>query len=195
MPHVGSDSSDFEKLQIAFSEITSKFGSVNNILEAFGLSEMPMAQRYGILFGVLVFTFTVASVVALLVLGGSFERIAEQAETGEATLQEGYKSRLGRALLLERLLDHRERLLTSNYPDSPKPKEGKTRLSKMLMNKAPPRDDVSAIVDDDATKIQLKVKGQRAEVMVGYKENFVVAYRKCQDQPGGKFEFIASMDL
>jgi hypothetical protein len=195
MPHIGSDHSDFEKLQNAFADLTSKFGSPDNILEAFGLSEMPMAQRYGILFGVLVFVFTVSSVVALLVLGGSFKRIAEQAETGEATLQEGYKSRLGRALLLERLLDSRERLLNSNYPDRPKPKERKTNLTKMLLNVPPPKDNVSSFVDEDATKIQVKVKGQRAEVMVGYKENFVVAYRKCQDQPGGEFEFIGSIYL
>ena len=100
-----------------------------------------------------------------------------------------------KGLLLERLLDHRERLLNSNYPDRPKSKEGKTNLTKMLLNKAPPKDDVSAIVDDNATKIQLKAKGLRAEIMVGYKENFVVAYRKCQDQPGGKFEFMVSVKL
>ena len=54
---------DLEKLQKAFSELTENFGSVENILDAFGLSDMPTAQRYGIIFGFLVFTGTVLSLI------------------------------------------------------------------------------------------------------------------------------------
>ena len=101
------ETSDFEKLKMALDEVSSKFGSLEDILEAFGLADMPMAQRYGIMFGCLVFIFTITAVLTLLTLGGSFRRIVEQAETGKSTVEEGYQSRLGRALLLERLLDSR----------------------------------------------------------------------------------------
>lgn len=189
MPYSSAgQSSDFEKLQMAFHDITSKFGSFDNFLEAFGLASMPTAQRYGILFGCLVFIFTVASVLALLVLGGSFKRMAEQATTGEATITEGYRSRLERSLLLERLLDSRHRMLTQNYPNREQRTEGKTNLTKMLLNVPLPEESksIAALVDDNSTKGQVNKKGQRADCMEGYKENFVIAYRKCQDKPGGK---------
>jgi hypothetical protein len=147
---------------------------------------MPTAQRYGILFGSLVFLFTIASVLALLVLGGSFERMADEADTGKNAIQTDYKARQERPLLLERLLGARERLLEKNYPTRPKRKEQRTNLTKMLMNVPPPKDS-PGLVDDNEAKKAVNKKKQRADVMVGYKENFVTAYRKCQDKPGGKF--------
>jgi Tfp pilus assembly protein PilO len=183
MPHPNVDSSDFEKLQLAFHDITTKFGSFENILEAFGLANMPVAQRYGILFGCLVFMGTVIAVGSLLVMGGSFERMAEQADTGKTTMETDYRARMERPMLLERLLDARERLL-QNHPDRPQRKERCTKLTQMLMNIPPPK-EVPTLVDDNEAKKAVNQKGLRAEVMAGYKENFVLAYRKCQDKPGG----------
>lgn len=185
MPHANADSSDFEKLQMAFQEITTKFGSVEDILEAFGLAEMPRAQRYGVLMGCVVFTCTVSAVFALLIFGGSFKRMEQQEQTGEATIESNYKARADRPLLLERLLGDRERLLSLNYPDREQPKARRTRLTKMLMSIPPPK-DIPEVVDDSAAKQAVNKKKDRAEQMNGYKENFVWAYRKCQDKPGGK---------
>ena len=186
MSYANSETSDFEKLQLAFNEITAKFGSVEDILEAFGLADMPKAQRYGVLMGCVVFFCTVTAVIALLVFGGSFQRIAEQSQTGEATIESDYKVRQDRPLLLERLLDARERLLSLNYPDRVKRKERRTGLTKMLLNIPPPKDAPSDIVEDNSTKVAVNKKLDRAEVMEGFKENFIWAYRKCQDRPGGK---------
>ena len=186
MPQVNPDASDFEKLQIAFQEITQKFGSVNDILEAFGLAELPTAQRYGILFGFIVFTLTVSTVMALLVFGGSFRRIAEQAKTGTTSVESDYKVRLKRPLLLERLLEAQEWLESENYPDRPGRTLERTNLSKMLCS-VPPHTAKEDKKNEKQTKNAMQSKDNRAAVMVGYKQNFVIAYRKCQDKPGGTF--------
>lgn len=177
MPYsAAAETSDFEKLQLAFSEITRSFGSVESVLEAFGLSELPTAQRYGILIGALVFLVTVTSVLALLVLGGSFQRIAEQQKTGSVTIAHDFKARLDRPLLLERLLDARQRMMKENYPNSYKRREGITNLTRMLLNVPPPP------------------KGTKAEKdKTGYMNNYIVAYRKCQDKPGGEY-FYCMLD-
>lgn len=185
MSYSNADTSDFEKLQQALREVFTKFGSVEDILEAFGLASLPTAQRYGVLMGCIVFTCTVAAVFALLVFGGSFKRIAEQTQTGEATLETDYKARQGRPLLLERLLDARKRLLAENYPDREQRKDRRTRLTKMLMGIPPPK-DIPGVVDDAEAKRSVNKKQDRAEQMEGFKENFAWAYRKCQDQPGGE---------
>eukprot|EP00568_Trieres_chinensis_P012233 CAMPEP_0183303602 /NCGR_PEP_ID=MMETSP0160_2-20130417/8975_1 /TAXON_ID=2839 ORGANISM="Odontella Sinensis, Strain Grunow 1884" /NCGR_SAMPLE_ID=MMETSP0160_2 /ASSEMBLY_ACC=CAM_ASM_000250 /LENGTH=78 /DNA_ID=CAMNT_0025466525 /DNA_START=275 /DNA_END=507 /DNA_ORIENTATION=+ len=70
-------SSDSEKLLLALREIRN-FASLDGILEYTGLGDMPPAQRYGILFGTVVFSLTIGTVLALLVLGGTFDRISEQ---------------------------------------------------------------------------------------------------------------------
>jgi Na+/pantothenate symporter len=163
-----AETGDFEKLQLAFKELTSTFGSMENLLEAFGLADLPSAQRYGIIFGFLVFVGTVTAVLALLTLGGSFERMAEQTKTGSVTIAHDFKARMDRPLLLERLLDSRERLMRQNYPNRAQRKEGCTNLTKTLLNIPPPKNAKSE--KDDKT---------------GYMKNYVVAYRKCQDQPGG----------
>lgn len=185
MPQVNPDASDFEKLQLAFQEITSKLGSVHDVLEAFGLAELPMAQRYGILFGCIVFSLTVAAVAALLVFGGTFKRIAEQTKAGTTSVQSDYKVRLQRPLLLERLLDAQERLLRENYPNRPRRTERRTNLAKML-NSTPPHKEGEDKLDEKETHAAINSKDNRAAVMVGYKQNFVMGYRKCQDKPGGE---------
>jgi len=170
MPYsAGADTSDLEKLQLAFVEITKSFGSIENLLEAFGLADLPTAQRYGILIGTLIFISTVTVVGALLLFGGSFQRIAEQQKTGSHTISHDFQTRLDRPLLLERLLDSRERMMQQNYPNATKRKEGPTALTKMLLNIPPPPKGTT--VDKDETY---------------YLSNYIVAYRKCQDKPGGE---------
>ena len=187
MPQVNPEASDYEKLQLAFQEITKKFGSINDILEAFGLAELPTAQRYGILFGIIVFTLTVSTVIALLVFGGTFRRIAEQAETGKTSVESDYKIRLKRPLLLERLLEAQERLERENYPDRPSRSFNKqTNLSKML-NSIPPPNANEDTKNEKETKNDIQSKDNRAASAVGYKQNFIIGYRKCQDKPGGTF--------
>lgn len=158
-----SDQSDSEKLLQAFQELSVAFGSWNNILEAFGLLNMPTAQRYGIVFGCITFVVTVSTVLGLLTFGGSFRRMAEQAQDG-VTIPHAYTARSERALLLERLLDARERML-QHYPLPQKVNKGFSSLTKLLLN-------------------DHKENGAR-EFPEGYQNNYEVAYRKCQDAPGG----------
>lgn len=182
-PEVG----DLEKLRKAFSEITRNFGSVDSLLDAIGLSDMPVAQRYGIVFGFLVFTGTVTTVLALLTFGGSFQRIAEQAETGEATVLSASEARKKRALLLEQLLEGRERMRL-RYPKPPTTSEP-TPLTKLLLTQAPDAPlDSSSVNDADKTSKGKTQKGEKARyIPPHYVENYTEAYRRCQDRPGGKF--------
>lgn len=158
-----SGQSDSEKLLQAFQELIDAFGSWNNILEAFGLLNMPTAQRYGIVFGCITFIVTVSTVIGLLTFGGSFKRIAEQAQD-DVTIPHAHTARAGRALLLERLLDARERML-QYYPSPQIVSEGFSSLTKLLLN-------------------DHKQAGAQ-EFPEGYQNNYEVAYRKCQDAPGG----------
>jgi hypothetical protein len=185
MPHANADTSDFEKLQMAFQDVTAKFGSIEDILVAFGLADMPKAQRYGVLMGCIVFSCTVGAVLALLAFGGSFKRIAEQTQTGDYTIESDFQTRQDRPLLLERLIDARERLLAENYPDRKQRKNRRTNLTKMLLGVPPPK-DIPGVVDDNGAKQSVGKKQDRAAEMEGFKENFAWAYRKCQDQPGGE---------
>jgi len=108
--------SDFDKLRQAlsflqFTSLTSWFGTL-------GLADLPRAQRYGILFGFLTFVSTIIAVFVLLMLGGSFNRIKEQAKNGgKPLLPEIIQMRKNRPLLLERLLEARDWMLRTNYPD------------------------------------------------------------------------------
>ena len=173
------DAGDLAKLQQAFSEIWATFGSVDNLLEAFGLSDLPVAQRYGIVIGCIVFVGTVTAVLSLLVLGGSFRRIAEQATTGSTTIPADYRARLDRPLLLEHLLDARERLLRQNYPKQVAARKlGRTNLTNMLLTVRPPPKGTSEKQDK-----------------TGYMKNYVVAYRKCQDKPGGTYQWLRSVRM
>jgi hypothetical protein len=187
MPQVNPNASDFEKLQLALQEITSKFGSLEDILHAFGLAELPTAQRYGILFGFLVFTATVSAVVALMIFGGTFQRIAEQTETGKVSVESDYRVRLERPLLLERLLEAREWLLQQNYSNNqPQRTEKMTNLTQMLCSVPPPKENGKN--KDNEQNEAFDFSNQRSEGMVGYKQNYFMGYRKCQDKPGGGYE-------
>lgn len=180
MSQVNPDMGDLEKLQQAFQEITKSFGSVESILEAFGLSSLPVAQRYGILFGFLVFAVTVSTVLALLTFGGTFKRILEQNSTGKPSVETDYRVRLERPLLLERLISAQERMTKLNYPNRYERKEGFTNLTKMLSSVAPPKRDEQKKAET------FDFSNQNAANMVGYKQNYFMGYRKCQDKPGGE---------
>lgn len=179
---------DFEKLQIAFREISGKFGSVDDLLRAFGLADMPQAQRYGVMFGCIVFLLTITAVLTLLTLGGSFKRIAEQAETGESTLLTAAEARQQRALLLERLLEGRERMVRQ-YPDPPTTDKA-THLTTMLLNDAPesPLDEFELNENGDSanTGTTRAAAKKTRYIPEFYEENYIDAYRKCQDRPGGR---------
>lgn len=208
---MNADTSDFEKLTTAVSSLTA-ISSFDDILEAFGLLSLPTAQRYGIMFGMLVFTFTVTAVITLLILGGSFKRIAEQSQTGGATIPDAVTARANRALLLERLLEARERMTRENYPEESEggkiangngtsEKQRFTNLTKMLMNVAPSLEKVGEV--SNLVSEEEKFKSKKAEkatasaneqqkreeilrcIPEGYEENYVTAYRKCQEKPGG----------
>ena len=172
------ETSDFEKLTKAFGDVAVIFGSWESLLDSFGLLHMPVAQRWGILFGCVTFTCTILTVFCLLTFGGSFRRIAEQ-QTGDVTIPHAHQARAQRALLLERLLDARERMM-QYYPPIPIVSEGFTNLTKMLMNAHP------KIITSDADE---KKEGDTTvvrEYPEGYQDNYQVAYRLCQDAPGGE---------
>jgi hypothetical protein len=168
---MSAQSSDFEKLHKAYEQITANFGSLDNILEAFGLANMPAAQRYGIMFGCLTFVCTLAAVASLLIFGGSFTRIAEQEQSGDATIPHAHMARAERALLLERLLDARERMM--QYYPAKQIAKGFTSLTKMLL--------IVHVENDNGDE----KKGSELPYPDGYKENYEAGYRKCQDTPGG----------
>ena len=225
---INPESDDLDKLKDALRSILESVSSFDNLLAAFGLHDMPRAQKYGILFGVIVFTCTVAAVITLLVLGGSFKRIAEQSGSGEATVPDAVTARSGRPLLLERLLEAREWMMKTNYPTTNDgkhcDKDGHTNLTKMLLNVAPNVEkikEIHSLVDDDdndvndgaagksepGSNVDQEKKGKsgggffgfgggskkkvapteqiRKYIPEGYEENYVRAYRKCQDKPGG----------
>lgn len=197
----GNDVDDLEKLRKAAAEIVARFGSMDNLLESLGLSDMPTAQRYGILFGFVVFTLTLAAVLALLVFGGSFQRLTEQSEAaGQPTTPlTAHDVRSQRALLLEELLASRERMLKQNYPP-PAVTEGLTNLTSMLLNEAPRILRSSSgsgggsgigigIGSDNHNKESKDAdnNGNNYYIPPLYQENYEHAYRKCQDRPGGAY--------
>jgi len=179
MPYSNDEVDDLVKLRMAFAEVVAKFASIDDILEAFGLADLPQAQRYGILFGCLVFTLTVVSVISLLIFGGSFKRIAQQAETGEVTIVSASDARAQRALLLETLLEGRERMLRNYKPA--KKTTGLTNLTTMLMNEAPGHSHALLVEDKEAKN------EDASHIPPHYQENYELAYRKCQDRPGGTY--------
>ena len=196
-PSHNSELSDLEKVLKSLSFITS-INSINDVFEAFGLDTLPTAQRYGILFGIATFTLTITTVMTLLILGGSFKRIAEQATGGGSTIPAAIEERLNRPLLLERLLDSQERMI-QNYPAETLT-EGLTNLTKMLMNVAPDvrkaQETMASLVQEedqilkeDVVKFSKEMEAKKKEIQKfipeGYEANYIKAYRKCQDKPGG----------
>ena len=207
MPYnTATASSDWEKLQLVWREMSQKMGSLHDILEAFGVADLPVAQRYGILFGCLVFVITVSSVIVLLVVGGSFRRMAEQSEAGTTCITPS-EARAQRPLLLESLLESRERLLR-RYQQQQKQKQQSrssshlyTPLTRLLLQQAPDApleddDDDDVDTDENATPNQdpskhtnknnsTSSKGERY-IPPMYQEHYLEAYRTCQDKPGGE---------
>eukprot|EP00978_Attheya_sp_CCMP212_P009014 scaffold21210_cov53-Attheya_sp.AAC.7 len=175
-----NNGSDLDKLWLALSSLTS-IQTLDDILEAFGLKDMPAAQRYGIMFGCMTFTFTITAVVSLLFLGGTFKRIQEQSETGTATIPDAITARVDRPLLLERLLEARERLMKNDA--SPPTQEGLTNLTKTILNVGP---RVEVVNESGKSKTSSKKQEVRRHIPPGYEANYLTAYRKCQDKPGGK---------
>ncbi len=111
---------------------------------------------------------TVIAVLSLLTFGGTWKRIEEQAKFGaSATAPDSIKQRKQRALLMERLLESREWMLRTNYPETNKDRgdnEKLTPLTTMLMMEAP---------------IMEKITKE-------YEDNYKAAYLRCQDKPGGE---------
>ncbi|GFH54479.1 hypothetical protein CTEN210_10955 [Chaetoceros tenuissimus] len=181
-----SELSDLEKVLKSLEFITS-VRSFDDVLSIFGLDNLPTAQKYGIIFGIITFTVTVSAVLALLVMGGSFKRIAEQAKTGGVSMPDAIEERVTRPLLLERLLEAQEFLL-KKYPAVQKT-EGMTPLMKMLVNIAP---DVAKAQEMTANfmvknESDKKKKDEKLKAFIpeGYEQNYISAYRRCQDKPGG----------
>jgi hypothetical protein len=181
MPQM-NDSSDFDKLKQAFKTLTGHVSSSDDLLNAFGLANMPAAQRYGIMFGFIVFLFTIAAVVSLLFLGGSFARMQEQTESGEVTVPDPVAARSGRPLLLERLLEARQYMLTTNYAP-PVTTTDATNLMKMILNVPIQSGQVTDLTDESSDKR----KKQERFVPPGYQVDYVEAYRTCVDHPGGMY--------
>ena len=182
MPHMSDDTSDFEKLKNAFHTLTGHVASVDDFLAAFGLINMPSAQRYGIMFGFIVFILTICAVVTLLVLGGSFSRMAEQLQTGEVTVPDPVSARSKRSLLLEHLLESRDRMVKENYPP-PQTTTEITKLMAMILN-VPIRSGNVAELTDESEEKRAK---QSHFIPPEYQKDYVEAYKACQDKPGGTF--------
>jgi hypothetical protein len=170
------DLSDFEKIAKALSFV--KFTSVDDVLTALGLANLPTAQRYGIVVGICVFTLTVMTVLMLLVFGGSFARMAEQSKTGVPTVPEPIQARKSRALLLERLLEARERMMKENATKDP------DVLTKRLENVACKNVAIPDLVEEASKRPK---SGGDRYIPPGYQENYAIAYRKWQDKPGGMY--------
>lgn len=177
------ETSDFEKLTKALSTLTGLFSSFDNILEAFGLSHMPQAQRYGIVFGFCVFICTVTAVLGLLVWGGSFKRMAEQSRVGAVRIPDVTTARSERPLLYEHYLIARDRMMQENYP-KPKTTEEMTSLTKMVLNVPIHVGSVSDLVEEDS-KSNKDSTGER-NMPPGYEDDYKEAYLKCVEKPFGK---------
>eukprot|EP00546_Thalassionema_frauenfeldii_P022322 CAMPEP_0178906700 /NCGR_PEP_ID=MMETSP0786-20121207/6967_1 /TAXON_ID=186022 /ORGANISM="Thalassionema frauenfeldii, Strain CCMP 1798" /LENGTH=538 /DNA_ID=CAMNT_0020578429 /DNA_START=280 /DNA_END=1893 /DNA_ORIENTATION=+ len=175
------ETTDLEKLSQAFSKLTSHFSSTEDFLSAFGVNDLPIAHRYGIFYGTLVFVLTVTAVLALLVMGGSFDRIAEQAKTGDIAVSDPITSRTDRNLILERLVDARDRMMKENYRP-PETSSNRTKLMDMILNiSLATCVDISELTDED----EKKRNKQQKFIPPGYHEDYVDAYKVCQDTPGG----------
>ena len=190
---IDPDASDFEKLQQAFATL-GKLASIDDALEIFGLKDLPTAQRYGVLCGCIVFVVTVSSVMGLLVFGGSFQRIAEQSKTGASTIPKAVEVRRGRPLLLERLLEARERML-AQYTKKESVTGGPTVLTKLLVNESPDLrkgQEIKRLIDENEGKgeidpdLEKKKEELRKYLPDGFEDEYIEAYKRCQGRPGGK---------
>jgi uncharacterized membrane protein len=259
MPYINDPSSidDFTKLKLAIVEIVSRFGSVQSILDSLGLSNMPMAQRYGIMFGCLVFMVTISVVVSLLIFGGTFQRIQEQAtefHTRNVSNTPSHDIRSQRPLLFEQLLEGKDRLLQRYTNNNAEHRSVKTTtatsttsttdftpLTYLVLNVPSPSAAVAATTSTTTTIPSLVNEEKKTSednitstvimplsssdnnnnnnnnnnsanntttttnnninrILDGtdYAQNYALAYRKCQDKPGGEsvlFRFICLFTL
>jgi hypothetical protein len=222
MPYAtNAQGSDLDKLYTVLHDLLASFGSIDGLLQAFGLHNLPMAHRYGILLGLVVFIGTISAVVLLLIFGGSFDRIKVQAMTGESTILSAGQARRGRALLYEQLLDARRRMVAAYGHDENNNDEDATAaaahssgsgssfssspLLRLLLQQAPSKVPPPHLVnetsagDENQKPAQQKLSNNKLSqqqqhptatteqfVPPLYKENYVKAYRRCQDRPGGK---------
>lgn len=175
MGYTNTETDDLEKLREALSYLLNMFTSVDGLLEAFGLSHMPQAQRYGILFGCLVFACTITAVIFLLAMGGTFQRLKDQEFGDGKAVLSATDARSQRALLLEELLEGRNRLMSKYPPEKRSPEV--TQLTSMLLNVTPQKVPSTKVKDTEFVHTTSK----QAE----YQENYVKGYRVCQDRPGG----------
>jgi hypothetical protein len=189
MPRMIDDTTDFEKLKIALQTLTGHFSTFEDFLAAFGLANMPSAQRYGIMFGFLVFICTIIAVLTLLVLGGSFSRIAEQMQTGEVTVTDPIAVRTNRPLLLETLLESRSRMMQEGYP-MPVTTTNMTHLMILILN-TPIQVGTAVHELTDENDEKRTIQAQR--IPIQYQNDYVEAYRVCQDKPGGKLRFSVNI--
>lgn len=168
-------SDDFEKLKEALS-ILHKFTTVDDFLKAAGLANIPTAQLYGIIGGICTFAITITSVGALLLFGGSFQRIAEQGRDGDMVVQDPTVARLRRALILEELLSKRDFMVDEAEAEVESESPDESRLH-------PLRDKFSAL----ARRVMSSPPPKKVGDYMGreYEANYVAAYRRCQDKPGG----------
>jgi hypothetical protein len=182
-----SDVTDFEKIFGALSFL-KEIKDLNGILAVFGIDNLPTAQKYGIMFGCMTFTITVATVLTLLVMGGSFKRMTEQSQTGGASIPDAIEERVTRPLLLKRLLEAQERLL-EKYP-TPAKTDKMTPLCKMLVNVAPDIAKAKLVTENltSENEAERKIKNDKLKELLpdGYEKNYIMAYRRCQDRPGGE---------
>lgn len=175
MPILSANSlvSDYDKILQSLSVVTS-IQSFDDVLAAMGILNMPTAQRYGIAFGILTFVTTVLVVLFLLTLGGTWRRIEDQARLGaSASAPDAVTQRKRRALLMEHLLEGREWMMTTNYPRDG-PRAGRANLTRMLMMADPLGEGKGSSED-----------GGNVQLAEGYQKNYHIAYRRCQDKPGG----------
>jgi len=113
--------------------------------------------------------------------------MADQSRTGAASIPDAIEERVTRPLLLERLLDAQERLL-EKYPQ-PLLTEKMTPLCEMLLNIAPDVAKAKEVMENLIVENEVDKKKKDAKlkdfIPEGYEDNYVQAYRRCQDKPGG----------
>ncbi|GMH85014.1 hypothetical protein TrVE_jg5123 [Triparma verrucosa] len=114
--------------------MTSNDSVISQILEnpilgklVSSFTSLPRQHVYGMIGGTVVFVLTIATVIYLLVAGGTFKRIHEQEVLKKVPQTANPKAIVNRSILLEDLADARAKMLSSP----------RTSLSKKLMSVTP----------------------------------------------------------
>lgn len=158
---VVNELSDWEKLTTALGGLS--FTSVDELLQKIGLADMPKAHLYGIAGGCVTFLLTLIVVVILLLRGGTVQRLFEQLQMPPPKAPQNKQTNralstplTGRPLLYERLLETRDRMMKTNYPDRYQKDANNaflTALTNMLLNLTPPpKFDKGSILDNVTEK-------------------------------------------